>query len=47
MMCEDCGQKRCYVEENQGQGVIKKKKWEELKRCGECPRKGERKVACL
>ena len=46
MMCKDCGQKGCYVEENQEQEVIKEKKQEELKRCGECSKKGERKAVC-
>jgi len=36
-----------YIIENRGQGVIKGKEWEELKKYRECLRKGERKVAYL
>ena len=40
LTCEDCGKKGHYVMENRGQGVIKEKEWEELKKYGECLRKG-------
>jgi len=45
LMCEDCGKKGHHVTEDRGQGVVKGKEWEELKKYGECLRKGKGKVA--
>jgi len=45
-MYEDCGKKGYHVAEDRGQGVVKGKEWEELKKCRECSRKGKEKVAC-
>ena len=34
LVCEKCGEKRCHVEDNRGQGVIFRRKLEEMKWCG-------------
>jgi len=34
LVCKRCGEKGCYVEENREQGVISKRKLEEIKWCG-------------
>jgi len=34
LTCERCESQRCYVEDNKGQGVISKRKLEEMKWCG-------------
>jgi len=44
-MCKDCGKKGHYIAEDRGQGVVKGKEWEELKKCGEYLRKEREKVA--
>ena len=33
--------------EDKGQGVVKGKKWKELKKCRGCAKKGKEKAACL
>ena len=45
LTCKDCGKKEYHVVENRGQGVVKGKEWEELKKCGEYVKKGKEKVA--
>jgi len=45
LTCEDCGKKSHHVAEDRRQGVVKRKEWEELKKCGECLRKGKGKAA--
>jgi len=45
-MCEDCGKKGHHIVEDRGQGVVKGKEWEELKKYKECLRKGRGKAAC-
>jgi len=34
LACERCRKQRCYVEDNRGQGVISRRKLEEMKWCG-------------
>jgi len=46
LTCEDCGKKGHHVAEDRGQGVVKEKEWEELKKCGEYSRKRKGKVVC-
>jgi len=46
-MCKDCGTRRYWKEKDRGQGVVKEKKWEELKRYGECLKKEKGKVALM
>ena len=46
MTYEDCRKKGYHVAEDKGQGVVKGKEWEKLKKCGECLRKGKEKAAC-
>jgi len=31
LVCERCGEKRCHVEDNRGQGMISRRKLEEIK----------------
>jgi len=45
LMCEDCGKKGHYVAEDRGQGVVKGKEWEELKKYRGCAEKGKGKAA--
>ena len=44
LVCEECGKQGCHVEENKRQGVISRRKLEELKWYG-CPRRREEKDA--
>ena len=44
LTCEDCGKEGYHVTEDRGQRVVKGKEWEELKKCGECLRKGRGKA---
>jgi len=34
LVCERCGKKECHVEENKWQGVISRRRLEEMKWCG-------------
>jgi len=34
LACERCGNQGCHVEDNKGQGVISRRKLEEMKWCG-------------
>jgi len=34
LVCEKCGEKRCHMEDNRGQGVISRRKLKEMKWCG-------------
>jgi len=45
LTCKDCRKKGHHVAEDKGQGVVKRKEWEELKKCEECSREGRRKAA--
>ena len=44
LTCEDCGKKGHYIAEDRGQGVVKGKEWKELKKYGECAKKGKGKA---
>jgi len=46
LMCEDCRKKKCHVVEDRGQGVVKGKEWEELKKSRECSKTGKGKAVC-
>jgi len=41
---EDCEKKGHYVAEDRGQGVVKGKEWEELKKCRGCAEKEKEKA---
>ena len=46
LMCEDCGKKGHHIAKDRGQGVVKGKEWEELKKYGEYSRKEEGRAVC-
>jgi len=46
LTCEDCRKKSHHVAEDREQRVVKEKEWEELKKYGECSRKGKEKAVC-
>ena len=46
LTCEDCGKKGYHVAEDRGQGVVKGKEWEKLKKYKEYIRERKRKAAC-
>jgi len=41
---EDCRKKGYYIAKDRGQGVVKEKEWEELKKCKGCAEKGKEKA---
>ena len=45
LMYKDCEKKGHHIAEDRGQGVVKGKEWEELKKCRECAEKGKGKAA--
>jgi len=45
LTCKECGKKGHHIAEDRGQGVVKGKEWEELKKYGGCTKKGKGKVA--
>ena len=45
LVCKEYGKQGCHMEENREQGVISRRKLEELKWCGYL-RKEKRKVVC-
>jgi len=47
LTCKDCGKKGHHVVEDKGQGVIKGKKWEGLKKYKGCAEKGKGKAVHL
>jgi len=46
LTCKDCGKKGHHVVEDRGQGEVKEKEWEELKKCKECSREERKKAVC-
>jgi len=45
-MYKDCEKKGHHIAEDRGQGVVKGKEWEELKKCRGYAEKGKGKAAC-
>jgi len=46
LTCEDYRRKEHHIAEDRGQEVVKRKEWEELKKCRECAKKGKEKTVC-